>query len=169
MKTARNLSGAMAATGKESSGVSRMSALFDSNALETLKKVEAIFTQRGNEYGDTWRNCTFTTLKAVAKELGATIPDHALRAVATAAFVDMKYQRMEGGYKSDNIHDGIAYMAFLDKEMEIAKAKMRANSVSSASKSENEVCDGYSNGCCCRQCLDRAFIEKPCPANGVNS
>jgi len=92
--------------------------LFDSYALATLGEVESTFTQRGTEYGDTWRNAQFLNMRAVAKALGASIPEDALRAIACAAFCDMKYQRMEGGYKKDNIIDGIAYYAVLAKEVE---------------------------------------------------
>ena len=90
---------------------------FESNALATLDAVKATFTQRGTEYGDTWRNCQFITMKAVAGELGCQIKPEHLRALATAAFVDMKYQRSEGGYKADSLIDGIAYAAFLAEEM----------------------------------------------------
>lgn len=56
-------------------------------------------------------------MKAVARELGYEIKPEHFRALATAAFVDMKYQRLEGGYKDDSIVDGIAYQGFLAQEM----------------------------------------------------
>lgn len=92
--------------------------LFETNASATLDRVEAIFSERGEGYGDTWKDCQFLTLKAVAEKLGASIPDDAWRAIACAAFSDMKYQRLQGGYKDDNLFDGIAYSAYLAKEVE---------------------------------------------------
>ena len=96
---------------------SKIQPLFEQRANATLSKVTATFGQRGTEYGDTWRNCRFVVMKAIARELRLNIPDDAYRALATAAFVDMKYQRNEGGYKEDSLIDGIAYGAFLADEM----------------------------------------------------
>lgn len=91
---------------------------FESNALATLQRVQDTFTRRGDEYGDTWRNCQFIVMKAVARKLGCQIKPEHFRALATAAFADMKYQRLEGGYKDDSLIDGIAYSAYLAQEME---------------------------------------------------
>jgi hypothetical protein len=90
---------------------------FERNACATLNRVTAVFCQRGGEYADTWKTCQFLTMKAVAQRLGSHISPEHFRALATAAFVDMKYQRMEGGYKDDNVVDGIAYSAYLAQEM----------------------------------------------------
>ncbi len=96
--------------------------LFEEHANATLDRVRQVFTQRGSEYSDTWRTCRFHTMKAVAKELGCEIePDH-FRALATAAFVDMKQERVSGGYKEDSLVDDIAYKAFLVEEMRRLKA-----------------------------------------------
>lgn len=96
---------------------------FDNHALKTLQRVQATFTQRSSEYGDTWGNCQFLTMKAVAREFGVEVPPWLYRALATAAFVDMKHQRMEGGYKDDSLIDGIAYSCFLAQEMQELKGK----------------------------------------------
>jgi hypothetical protein len=96
--------------------------LFDTNAAATLDRVKSIFTQRGTEYSDTWRTCQFLAMKAVATELGAVIPEDAFRAIACAAFCDMKYQRLSGGYKEDSVDDGIAYNAMLVQEIRNTKA-----------------------------------------------
>jgi hypothetical protein len=91
--------------------------LFESNASATIKRVEATFSQRGSEYGDTWANCQFLNMKAVAGKFGITIPDKFLRVLCVAGFCDMKYQRLEGGYKDDTIVDRVAYDAFLAEEV----------------------------------------------------
>lgn len=96
---------------------STVAPLFDENADASLARAAAIYKQRGGEYADTWRTCRFLKMKAVAKELGCEIPDEAYRALATAAFCDMKYERNAGGYKDDSIIDGINYDAFLAEEM----------------------------------------------------
>lgn len=90
---------------------------FEENAHATLKRVEAVFTERGREYGDTWRNCQFLAMKAVARKFDTTIPLWLFRALATAALVDMKYQRLEGGYKDDSMIDGIAFSLYLAEEI----------------------------------------------------
>jgi hypothetical protein len=91
--------------------------LFESNANASIARVTATFGQRGAEYGDTWRNAQWLTMKAVAKKLGVSIPDDALRPIAAAVLCDVKYQRLEGGYKDDSVIDGIAYNANLAEEM----------------------------------------------------
>lgn len=91
--------------------------LFESHALATIKRATATFQGRGDEYGDTWRECRFLKMKAVARELGCNIDPEHFRALATAAFCDMKYWRFLGGYKEDSILDGINYDAFLAEEV----------------------------------------------------
>jgi len=92
--------------------------LFEERADRTLDKVRAVYAQRGGEYADTWRTCRFLAMKAVSMKLNLEIRDEYLRALATAAFVDMKYERLSGGFKDDSIIDGIAYGAFLVDEMD---------------------------------------------------
>lgn len=92
--------------------------LFEERADRTLDKVRAVYAQRGGEYADTWRTCRFLAMKAVSMKLGLEIREDYLRALATAAFVDMKYERLSGGFKDDSIIDGIAYGAFLVDEMD---------------------------------------------------
>lgn len=94
---------------------------FEENADVTLGKVYGIYAQRGQQYADTWGTCRFTTMKAVADELGQRIDERCFRALASAAFVDMKQERMSGGWKEDNMIDGIAYGAYLAEE--VAKVK----------------------------------------------
>lgn len=97
--------------------------LFEERADRTLDKVRAVYAQRGGEYADTWRTCRFLAMKAVSMKLNLEIRDEYLRALATAAFVDMKYERLSGGFKDDSIIDGIAYGAFLVDEMDEACRK----------------------------------------------
>lgn len=85
--------------------------LFDLNASETLQRVEKIFCQRGAEYGDSWRHAQWLAIKATAKTMGVTLDTEQARKIAAAALVDVKYQRLEGGYKEDTVDDGIAYNA----------------------------------------------------------
>ena len=94
-----------------------MTPLFESHALATMDRAKATFAVRGDEYGDTWRETRFLKMQAVAKALGDNIPTEHLRALATAAFCDMKYWRFLGGFKDDSLIDGINYDAFLAEEM----------------------------------------------------
>lgn len=91
--------------------------LFEQRATRTFDEATAVFKERGTQYSDTWRTCRFLTMKAIAKELGCSIDDRFYRALATAAFVDMKHERLMGGYKEDSLTDGINYAAFLVDEM----------------------------------------------------
>ncbi len=91
--------------------------LFDSNAKATLGRVSEIFQQRGGEYGDTWRDCQWLAIKAVSRKLGLNLTHDQCRKIAAAALFDVKYQRLQGGYKDDSIIDGIAYGANLAAEM----------------------------------------------------
>ena len=95
-----------------------MNPLFDSNASQTLTKVTATFNQRGGEYGDTWRNAQWLNIKAAAKVAGISMDTDTARLLAAAALSDVKYQRMEGGYKEDTVIDRIAYDANFAAEME---------------------------------------------------
>lgn len=91
--------------------------LFDSNADATLTRVKAVFTQRGNEYADTWRNAQWLAMLAAAKELGLVLTTDQCRVLAAAALVDVKYARLEGGFKDDTGVDMIAYLANWLEEM----------------------------------------------------
>lgn len=97
------------------------SALFESHAVKALHAVERTFRERGAAYSDTWRECQWLTAKAVCRELGVTVPPEFLDAIACAAYIDMKFQRMAGGFKEDHLTDGIAYMAYLITRMQELK------------------------------------------------
>lgn len=94
-----------------------MKPLFETHALATLGRATDTYVGRGSEYGDTWRECRFLKMAAVARALGYEIKPEHFRALATAAFCDMKYWRFLGGYKDDSLLDGINYDAFLAEEV----------------------------------------------------
>jgi hypothetical protein len=92
--------------------------LFEENASATLARVQRIFRERGEEYGDTWRHSQYLILRAVYKEIfGEALESRFCAALAAAVLCDVKYQRNEGGYNQDSLDDGINYMAFLAEEM----------------------------------------------------
>src|SRR5690606_2318918 len=95
----------------------RQTPIFEEFTAASAQRRTAIYKQRGDEYGDTWRNCQFLIAKAVAKKLGFNIPHDHLRAIVTAGFCDMKYQRFEGGFKYDHLEDGPNYQDFLNEAM----------------------------------------------------
>lgn len=90
---------------------------FETFAQATIDRATATFGQRGKEYGDSWANPHTNMLDAVANKLGVVIPQHAKRAVLLAVLVDVKYNRLCGGYKDDTVLDGINYNAALAEEM----------------------------------------------------
>jgi hypothetical protein len=94
--------------------------LFSHHADATLMRVRATYSERGQQYGDTWRSCQWLKMKAVSRALGITIPDHACCAIALGVLGDVKYQRNMGGYKDDSTIDEIAYNAVLAEEVTIA-------------------------------------------------
>lgn len=87
--------------------------VFSEYADATLARVRATYAERGGQYGDTWREAKFNNLRAVLKLCGVTLGNPELRAIAAASLVDVKHSRMIGGYKEDNLIDGIAYGALL--------------------------------------------------------
>jgi hypothetical protein len=92
-------------------------ATFERCAGAMLAEVSEIFTQRGQEYSDTWATknqvSTFTrqTLRDVfgidVKAIDAT----QIRLLLAAALVDVKDSRMLGPHKRDTHIDGVAYRA----------------------------------------------------------
>lgn len=97
--------------------------LFPKRVMSAFQRTTDIFNQRGTEYGDTWKHCTWLKFKAVAKELGCVIPDDACRALVAAGLADLKYFRFGGGYKEDNFDDGINYDGFTVEEVRHVKVE----------------------------------------------
>lgn len=92
--------------------------LFEQRVTETLKRATDTFRTRGDQYGDTWRDCQWLKLRAVLfTTLGLKISPAQCRAIALASLGDVKYQRMQGGYAEDHLIDGINYDAALASEM----------------------------------------------------
>jgi hypothetical protein len=97
--------------------------LFPKRVMSAFQRTTDIFNQRGTEYGDTWKHCTWLKFRAVAKELGCVIPDDACRALVAAGLADLKYFRFGGGYKEDNFDDGINYDGFTVEEVRHVKVE----------------------------------------------
>lgn len=91
--------------------------LFQSQALTSLKRCEAIFMERGGEYADSWRNCRFSMMRSLVARFGLNVPEECLRMLALAGMVDQKISRQEGGYKHDSMDDGINYQLALAEEV----------------------------------------------------
>jgi hypothetical protein len=91
--------------------------IFETFADRTLGRVRGTYAQRGTEYGDSWRNCQWLAMKATCRALGLSIPEDSLRALAVASLYDVKYQRLEGGYKDDSVIDAMAYGGLWAEEM----------------------------------------------------
>jgi hypothetical protein len=91
--------------------------IFETYADLSFGRVRATYAQRGTEYGDSWRNCQWLAMKATCRKLGIDVPERLLRALAVAALYDVKYQRLEGGYKDDSVIDAMAYGGLWAEEM----------------------------------------------------
>jgi hypothetical protein len=91
--------------------------IFETYADLSFGRVRATYAQRGTEYGDSWRNCQWLAMRATCRKLGIEIPEKLLRALAVAALYDVKYQRLEGGYKDDSVIDAMAYGGLWAEEM----------------------------------------------------
>jgi hypothetical protein len=91
--------------------------LFETHLEAAIARRTAIFKQRGSSYGNTWGECRFNKMRAVAKALDLDIKPEFFRALATAAFVDMKDERLNGGWDFDHLDDGANYLDFLNEEM----------------------------------------------------
>lgn len=92
-------------------------ATFERLADATLARCRAVYAQRGASYGDTWLKTPFNALDAVTRKLGYVVERRHMRAIAAAVLVDIKYERLVGGYSDDSIVDGINYAAVLAEEM----------------------------------------------------
>lgn len=94
--------------------------LFDTLVARRLNKTIEIAKERGDQYGDTLKNCQWLKVRAVVREvLKINITPTEARLLAIAGLCDIKYQRFEGGYKEDHLDDGINYDAVLAELMVI--------------------------------------------------
>lgn len=85
--------------------------VFESGANKTLETVKATYSQRGQEYADSWDLAymvsTFT--RSTLAAFGITLTDEQIRLLQCASLVDIKDSRMIGPWKADSAVDGIAY------------------------------------------------------------
>lgn len=104
--------------------MSNSDSLFQQRAEATIAKCRETYTQRSDQYGDTWKDCNWLKLRAILFTMFGLKPTIAqCRALGLASFADMKYWRHLGGYCEDHQLDGINYDAALATEMrEIYKA-----------------------------------------------
>lgn len=88
--------------------------VFESGANKTLDAVKATYSQRGQEYADSWAtaNMVATFTRSTLAAFGITLTDEQVRLLQCASLVDIKDSRMIGPWKSDSAVDGIAYRAF---------------------------------------------------------
>jgi hypothetical protein len=92
--------------------------LFQQRAEASIAKCKELYTRRGDQYGDTWRDCNWLKLRAILFTMFGMKPSITqCRAMGLAAFADMKYWRHLGGYAEDHQLDGINYDAALASEM----------------------------------------------------
>lgn len=93
--------------------------LFEQRCMATFMAAQDTFRSRGDQYGDTWRDCQHLALKAVIFQMFGLKPTKVqCEAMACASLVDVKYQRFQGGYDPDHPLDGINYQAYLRDAME---------------------------------------------------
>jgi len=101
--------------------------LFSKNANKTLDEVKAVFSERSAQYGNTWKDCQWLAIIAAGRSIGITLTVDQARLLGAATLYDVKYQRLQGGYKDDHLHDGIAYAANFKAEMDSYLESQRTN------------------------------------------
>ena len=91
--------------------------VFNAAVDASLAKCQAISSQRGGEYLDSWalENQVNTFVRATLREFGVELNPEQMRLLTMAALVDVKESRMGGEFKEDTHVDGINYRgAYLD-------------------------------------------------------
>jgi hypothetical protein len=85
--------------------------VFNAAVDATLAKCQAISSQRGGEYLDSWalENQVSTFMRATLREFGVTLSPEQMRLLTMAALVDVKESRMGGAFKDDSHIDAINY------------------------------------------------------------
>ena len=88
---------------------------FIDHATNAIKVVAKTLQERGDQYADTWGKdgCWHLTRAIVEKYTGQKLPDEAIKAITLAGFVDQKYSRFAGGYRTDTAIDLIPYLGAL--------------------------------------------------------
>lgn len=114
-------------------------ALFTSACRERLSKAIKLVEERGSQYGDTIKDCQWLIMKSAFNKImehwwkfnsDTFLTTETARALAIAGLCDIKYQRFQGGYKADNIDDGINYQSILPEMIELAIKSYDSTSVS---------------------------------------
>ena len=86
---------------------------FAENSIPVLIESMEILIKREEEYSDTWELCQWLAMKAIARKYSLLLPQHLARELAAAAFVDIKYSRLAGGFKEDTLIDLVNYITNL--------------------------------------------------------
>lgn len=91
--------------------MSENKAWFNSVCELVDQEQNAIMQERGGQYGDSWGECQWLALRATMRKVSGPIDSPEIcRAMALAALVDIKYQRLMGGYKEDTPQDLCNYL-----------------------------------------------------------
>jgi len=91
---------------------------FERSADAGHEQVRAIYGQRGGEYSDTLETNDWYTMRALAKHLvGIDLSKDHARLLSLASLVNVKYERMSGGWKEDSLVDKLAYGSALLGEL----------------------------------------------------
>jgi hypothetical protein len=102
---------------------------FERLAGEILAEATSTFTQRGQEYRDSWDYSNLATpfldfvYQYIATRQLPAASQQSKRLVAAASLCDVKLSRVVGGYKKDTFVDLINYIAFLTGAIEELEAK----------------------------------------------
>lgn len=92
--------------------------LFEQRVTATLKRCTDTFRARGDQYGDTWRDCQHLALRAAIFQMFGLKPTKVqCEALSAGVMVDLKYQRLQGGYDRDHPIDGVNYLAYFEDAM----------------------------------------------------
>ena len=87
---------------------------FNLAADKTFSEAQAIHSQRGVEYSDSWHldNVHAPVLRMSLREIfGFDASPEELRIIMAASLADVKDSRYVGGWKKDTAHDGLNYRA----------------------------------------------------------
>lgn len=97
---------------------------FERSADAGHEQVRAVYHQRGGEYSDTLETNDWLAFRALAKKLlGVEVSKDQARLLSLASLVDVKYERLAGGWKDDSLTDGLAYGSALLGELKALEVK----------------------------------------------
>lgn len=94
-----------------------MPQVFEAAAEAVLNECQAIATQRGGDYADSWRldNLQAPLTRSTLDSFGVRLEPEQIRLLLMSALVDVKISRITAGgpFKRDSYVDGINYLAAL--------------------------------------------------------